>query len=338
MTQLIIHTFQLELAQTFRIARSARDHQPTLIVELKAEGLSGLGEATANAYYQVTIPQMVALLEQHRSRIEQFNWQHPIEFEAFLQKLLPQYPFLRCALDEAANDLWAKKMQLPLYKALELKRPKQLPLTNYTIGIDSVAKMVEKMQQMPWPIYKVKLGTPDDLAIIKALRAATTAKFRVDANEDWTAEQTIALAEQMQPLGVEFIEQPLPATEDAQMPTVFQHSLLPLAADESCRTEDDVKKCVGKFHIINIKLMKCGGITPALRMIAQARQLGLQVMIGCMTESSVGISAIAHLLPLLDYVDMDGALLLKNDPTEGVTIQAGQVQLTEELGLGVRLK
>ncbi len=212
------------------------------------------------------------------------------------------------------------------------------PITNYTIGIATIEKMVEKMEEKPWPLYKIKLGTNHDVAIVKALREHTDATFRVDANCAWTPEETIANSFELKKLGVEFIEQPLKADNLEGMKKVMAESALPIIADESCIVESDVEKCEGHFHGINIKLTKCGGLTPARRMIKKAKTLGLKVMVGCMTESTVGISAIAQLLPQLDYVDMDGAMLLKGDIASGVIIEDnGQVIFPELPGSGIAL-
>jgi L-alanine-DL-glutamate epimerase-like enolase superfamily enzyme len=213
-----------------------------------------------------------------------------------------------------------------------------LPITDYTVGIDTPEKMVEKMRAKPWSVYKIKLGVPEDLEIMKALRAATDVPFRIDANCGWTVKEAIEKSVELKKLGVEFIEQPLRGGEFDEMKDVYEKSALPVFADESCVSESDVKKCVGRFHGINIKLMKCGGLTPARRMIEEARKLGLQVMAGCMMESSIGISAVAQLLPLLDYIDMDSILLIKKDIAEGVKIlENGEVVFPEENGIGVKL-
>jgi L-alanine-DL-glutamate epimerase-like enolase superfamily enzyme len=212
------------------------------------------------------------------------------------------------------------------------------PLSNYTLGIDTPEKMVAKLREMPgWPVYKIKLGTPDDLAIVRELRRHTDATFRVDANCGWTAGQTIEFAPLLKKLGVEFIEQPLPPEDTEGARRAFENSALPLVADENCVTEADVDRCAGRFHGINIKLVKCGGLAAARRMIARARELGLQVMVGCMTESTVGISAIAQLLPLLDYVDMDGAVLLAKDIATGVHVERGRCVYPDVNGTGVTL-
>ena len=198
--------------------------------------------------------------------------------------------------------------------------------------------MVAKLNEVAgWPIYKIKLGTQYDLDIVRELRKHTDAIFRVDANCGWSVDEAIANSQALAGLGVEFIEQPLPADDTAGQEILFNESALPLIADESCIHETDVRECQGRFHGINIKLVKCGGITPARRMISEAKELGMKVMIGCMTESTVGISAIAQLLPLLDYVDMDGAALLADDIAEGVVVDRGVCKYPNAPGNGVRL-
>lgn len=335
--QLRLHPFDLQLRHTFTIAHGSRTHQATLVVELADGNISGYGEATATAYYGQSVEKMQEVLEGLRPKIENSQWEKAEDFWDLLYPELQDYPFVLCALDVAAHDLAARKAGVPLYQHWGLK-PEKLPLTNYTIGIAPIPEMVAKMHETPWPVYKIKLGTDHDLEIIRELRQHTAAVFRVDANCAWTAEQTIALAPEFKKLGVEFIEQPLAAGDREGMALVHAHSVLPVLADESCQREADVQKCAGLFHGVNIKLMKCGGLTPARRMIAEARRLNMQVMVGCMTESSIGIAAIAHLLPLLDYVDMDGALLLKNEPATGVTIEAGVVHFADRPGTGSALK
>ncbi len=340
--QLLLHPFDLRLRHTFTIAHDSRDVQPTLIAELRTNaGLSGLGEATESPYYGATIDGMTDVLNQVRDLIETSNWQTAEELWELVNPHLSDHPFAQCALDQAAHDLVAQQAGQPLYKHWQLD-PNHNPLTNFTIGSDTTEKMVAKMLEMPWPIYKIKLGVknddPDaDLTLMRELRQHTDAMFRVDANCGWTAEQTIRYAPVLRDLGVEFIEQPLPANDWAGMKQVFEHSVLPVFADESCIVEADVARCAGYFHGVNVKLMKCGGLTPARRMLAEARSLGLQTMVGCMTESSVGIAAIAHLLPLLDFVDMDGALLITNDPANGVTITDGHIHYAHRNGTGARL-
>ncbi|HEY6564475.1 MAG TPA: dipeptide epimerase, partial [Pirellulaceae bacterium] len=250
---------------------------------------------------------------------------------------LDPHPFAQCALDQAAHDWWGKRHGNRTYELWGLTADK-LPASNYTIGLDATDVMIRKLQERPdWPIYKIKLGTDHDLDLVRALRQHTAAKFRVDANCGWTADETLARATTLRDLGVEFIEQPLPADDDAGYQKLVRECPLPIIADESCLRESDVAACQGKFHGINIKLVKCGGMTPARRMIAEARRLGLKVMMGCMTESSVGISAIAQFLPLLDYVDMDGAVLLAEDIATGVQVERGICTFSNVPGHGVSL-
>jgi L-alanine-DL-glutamate epimerase-like enolase superfamily enzyme len=334
--KLTLHRFELPLKHTFTIAYDSRDTQETLIVELADGTHRGYGEATSNPYYGATIEDMTDRLNALRKDIEGYAFGTPEDLWTRLAPALAGHSFAQCALDMAAHDLYGRQRGQPLYRLWGLNTDR-VPLTNYTIGIDRVEKMVQKLQEMPWPLYKIKLGTPDDVAIVRELRRHTDATFRVDANCAWSAEETIQNAVALKELGVEFIEQPLKAGDWEGMQEVYRHSVLPLVADESCVEEADVARCAGYFHAINIKLVKCGGLTPARRMIAQARQLGMKVMVGCMTESSVGISAIAQLLPLLDYVDMDGALLLREDIATGVTIDYGRVHYPAAPGTGVTL-
>lgn len=344
--QLFFHRVDLRLKHTFTIAHDSRDVQPTLIVELRDGAYRGYGEATATRYYGVTIDGMVAALEGIRTHIDSYDLVDPEPFWADMHPHLAQHPFALCALDQAAWDLWAKKQRQPLYRLWHLD-PAHSPFTNYTIGLDTPERMVEKMREWPWPLYKIKLGRSDsDLDTVRALRQYADAephhiglpvRFRVDANGGWTADQTIRFAPELAALGVEFIEQPLPAGDWAGAKRVYERSALPIIADESCVVESDVDRCAGYFHGVNVKLTKCGGLTPARRMIARARKLGLRVMVGCMTESSVGISAIAQLLPLLDYADLDGSLLIANDPATGVTFDKGRVVYAAENGTGAQL-
>ena len=335
--ELKLHAFDLPLRHTFTISRESITSQPTLIVELTQDGVSGYGEATSNRYYGFTVDRLARSLEAVRPLLAAKTLDDPAELWQECQPLLADNPFAQCALDQAAHDLWGKLRGQPVYQLWGLSTEK-LPASNYTIGIDEIDVMVAKMAEFPgWPIYKIKLGTTRDLEIIRALRRHTQAIFRVDANCGWTAEQAIEYAPELKKLGVEFIEQPLPADRWDDLRRVRAESVLPIIADESCIVESDVDRCRGVFHGINIKLVKCGGLTPARRMIDRARELELSVMVGCMTESTVGISAIAQLLPLLDYVDMDGAVLLARDIAEGVRVEQGRCIYSDRAGSGVKL-
>jgi len=246
-------------------------------------------------------------------------------------------PFALCALDQAVYDLWGKQHGAPVWQLWGLDNS-STPVSNFTIGIDSIETMIAKLKEVPdWPVYKIKLGTLEDMEIIRELRLHTSAVFRVDANCGWSVEETIGNSEELKSLNVEFIEQPLRADDWNGHKKVLANSALPILADESCIYENDVAACHGYFNGVNIKLTKCGGLTPARRMIRVARELGLKVMVGCMTESTVGISAIAQLLPLLDYVDMDGAALIAKDIATGVVVDRGVCRYPEVHGSGVEL-
>lgn len=328
------YSYNLEFRHPFTISKGTKTHQPTLIVELEHRGIKGYGEAPAITYYHIPVEKMIADLEAKKAGIQGFAITDPQRYWHYLHHLIPDNPFLVCALDMAGWDLFGKMRQLPLYEIWKLD-PNKGPQTDFTIGIDTVEKMVDKMKEKPWAIYKIKLGTQDDLAIMEALRRHTDAVFRVDANAGWTVEEALQKIPRLAKLGVEFVEQPLAKDDWEGMKRLYAESVLPLIADESCVREEDVEKCAGHFHGINIKLTKCSGITPARRMITTARELGMKVMVGSMNESTIGSAAIAHLVPLLDYVDMDGPLLLKEDLATGLTFGPERVDIPRKPGLGV---
>lgn len=328
--------FDLELKSTFTIAYGSRDFQPTLVVKLTDGEHSGYGEAVATSYYGMSVEKMAQSVRSVEEVLAKNIHRSPEEVWSLLQPHLKNDSFALCATDIAMHDLHGKRNHLPLYKlwGYDLSN---IPLTNYTIGVDSPEKMIEKMKAFPWPLYKIKLGTKEDVKIVRELRKHSDAVFRVDANGAWTAEETIKNSMYLKDLNVEFIEQPLPREDWEGMKKVKKEAVLPVIADESCVGEADVKKCAGYFSGVNIKLTKCGGITPAKRMIREAKENGLKTMVGCMTESTIGISAIAHLLPMLDYVDMDGAMLLKNDIAEGVKFYDGKIHFPHRNGIGAVL-
>ncbi|MEE9408181.1 MAG: dipeptide epimerase [Polaribacter sp.] len=334
--KIILHSYNLELKHTFTISRESRDFQPSLIVELNDGNFKGFGEATSNLYYNITVENTTEIILKNLPFIESLSNEKPAVFWKKLAPLFKKNMFALCALDMAFNDLNARKKSKKLYEVWGFDISNN-PMTDYTIGIDSINKMVSKMKELPWPIYKIKLGTKDDIAIVKELRKHTDAIFRIDANCSWSVDEAIENSYQLKKLGVEFLEQPLKANDFEGAKKLYNNSTLPIIADESCIIESDVEKCFGLFHGVNVKLTKCGGVTPGKRMLEKAKSLGLKTMVGCMTESTVGISAIAHLLPLLDYVDMDGSLLLKKDIATGITINNGIISYSDKNGTGVTL-
>ncbi len=337
MLQLKYYSCELPFEYPFETAHGRKTHQPTLITSLGLGNHTGYGEAPAINYYNISVPEMIESLEAKRGMIERYALNDPQRFWHFLHHLIPGQHFLTAALDIAGWDLWAKLSRKPLYQLLGLKW-EHIPLTDYTLGLDTLENMKTKMDAHPWPIYKVKVSRPDNIDRLIGLRAHTTAQIRIDANEGWTFEETRKLLPELKQLNITLIEQPLAKEEYDAMKELKAISQIPLYADESCKTEDEVKKCADSFHGINIKLTKCGGITPALRMIKEARSLGLKVMMGSMNESTIGTAAIANLLPLVDEVDADGPLLLKEDVAEGLTYENGIIKLSGGHGLGVKFK
>lgn len=331
-----LHPYELPFRFPFGISRHTKTLQPLMVVELADKGIAGLGETADNAYYQMTLQKLASDLLDQQGFLHSYTFLSPEQLWDDLFPRLSHNMFALCALDMAAWDLFARRAGKKLYEIWGLDISNN-PITDYTIGIDRPEVMLQKMEQMPWPIYKIKMGTGQDMWILEQLRAHSDAVFRVDANCGWTYDQARQYGPMLQRLGVEFVEQPLPADAWDQMRDLYAHFPLPLIADESCITEDQVLGCVGHFHGINIKLTKCGGITPALRMISRAKGLGLKVMVGSMNESTVGTSAVAQLLPLLDYVDMDGPLLLAADTAIGVTFDQGRICYPDEPGIGARL-
>ncbi len=327
----------LRFKHPFTISKGTKTHQPALLVELEFFGIRGYGEAPAIAYYNIPVEKMIADIESKKKFIEKFSFTEPERYWHYLHHLIPDNPFLVCALDMAGWDIYGKMKRKQLYQLWNLDISKN-PLTDITIGIDTIENMVSKMKETPWPIYKIKLGTPDDIHIMQELRKHTDAVFRIDANAAWKAEEALEKIKIFKELNVEFIEQPLAKDDWEGMKFLYENSPLPLIADESCVSEHDVEKCKGYFHGINIKLTKCSGITPALRMIKNARELQMKVMVGCMNESSIGTAAIAQLLPMLDYVDMDGPLLLTEDVAKGVQYDYGKIIYGEGNGLGVTVE
>ncbi|WP_436716351.1 dipeptide epimerase [Roseiconus lacunae] len=335
--KICLHPVELPLEYEFTIARGSTSVQRSLIVELQHEGQSGYGEVTENSYYGHTIDSMSKSIIDCRGDIEGVALKSPEELWQRLRPKLANDFFALSAIDLAAYDLLGKLSGRWTYEMLGLPW-ETIPKSSYTIGIDSIETMVAKLTaRAGWDIYKIKLGTDHDVEIVRRLREVSSSIFRIDANCGWTVEQTLDYAPQMKALGVEFIEQPLPADapkKDHQ--AIFKQSVLPIIADENCLVEDDVARCHGSFHGVNVKLCKCGGLTPAVRMLRQAKEFGMKTMVGCMVESTVGISGAAQLAPLLDYADLDGANLIAKDVAEGVCVDRGNIQLAEDYGSGIK--
>ena len=323
---------ELNLRHTFRLARGASDKRDNLIIELEHGGLNGLGEAAPIARYGQDWKSAAEAAEEMVDRLE-----HPRGFyDASSRVAVPGQPAAEAAVDMALRDLVGKRLEVPLYELLGID-PTATPPTSFTIGMDTPEVVAEKVKEVSdFEILKIKMGSDDDRQILETVRDITDRPLRVDANEGWTLEGALERLEWLQSMGVELVEQPLPEGELEAMVELRRLSPLPLIADESVHRATDIPQLARGFDGINIKLMKCGGIGEALRMIAAARAHGMQIMLGCMVETSLAITAAAHLSPLVDFADLDGNLLVDNDPFLGVTIEGGRLVLPADPGLGVR--
>ena len=329
--------YNLPFKHPFTISKGTKTHQSTFVVELEFMGIKGYGESPSIKYYNIPVEKMAEDLERQKIFVEKFAFSDPERYWHYLHHLFPANPFLVCALDMAGWDIYGKLKRKQLHELWGLDIT-NAPLTDYTIGIGSIENMVTKMKEKPWPVYKIKVGVEGDIDMVTELRKHTNAVFRVDAHAGWRLDQALQKIPLLKELGVELIEQPLAKDDWESMKILFEQSTLPRIADESCVAEADVEKCYEHFHGINIKLTKCSGSTPARRMITRAKELGMQVMVGCMNESSIGTAAIAQLSPMLDYVDMDGPLLLAEDIGEGVSFDNGRILFNDITGLGIKVE
>jgi len=335
--ELQVYQFDLALRYPFTISRHTYDSIQSFIIELIYENISGFGEATTNPYYQVTTDNLLDAFSDIRELLETYPFKTPEQLWEYVSPHLDNNYFALSAIDCAAHDLYGKLRGQSFSYQYGINYSKY-PFTSYTLGISTLNEIKKKLKELSWPIYKVKLGSKNDIDIIKHVRTFTNAIIRVDANCAWSLNEAIEKVEKMQKLDVEFIEQPLKTDLWEEMKILRKNSQIPMIADESCAREEDVDKCFGYFDGVNVKLAKCGGLTPALRMIEKARRSGMKVMIGCMTESTVGITAAAQLLPLVDYADLDGPLLLKEDVATGVKYKNGHLKLKNRYGLGFDFK
>jgi len=326
----------LRTKHPFVIARGGQsDHRTVWVRVTDADGIEGWGEAAPSKFYGETSESVLAVLEVYGSALPDDPFKLE-DAERRWETLLRGNAAARAALSTALHDLVGKRLDVPLYRLWGLD-PCAAPKSTFTIGLDAPERIKTKVQEAaPFPILKVKLGTDRDLEILKAIREVTDKELRVDANAGWTVKRAIGMLPILREYGVTVLEQPLPPQDLDGLAAITARSEIPVIADESCRTASDIPLLLGKVDGINIKLAKCGGLREAQRMIAVARAHDLMVMIGCMIESSLGITAAAHLTPLVDIVDLDGAALLADDPFEGATIESGQVTLPSGPGLGVR--
>ncbi len=325
----------LRLSTPFRIARGVQNTASNVIVQIQYNEHVGYGEAAPDEYYGENQETVLACISTFAGNLGD----DPFLIEdimSHLDHLIRLNPAAKAAVDMALYDLVGKMLNVPVYKFLGLN-PKHTPHTSFTLGIDTPDNMAKKaLLARDYPILKVKVGTKHDLDNLKAIREVSTATIRVDANTAWTPKEAIKMINALAPYGIEFVEQPTSPRNLDGLRLIRDNVPVPLIADESCVTIEDIPGLAECVDGVNFKLMKSNGITNVLKMIHVARAHNLRVMIGCMIESSLAITAAAHLTPLVDYADLDGHLLIDNDPYEGVKVANGKLMLPNTPGLGVR--
>ncbi len=320
----------LDLKLPFRLAHGTTGQRFNVLVYLD----EGVGEAAAVPYYGESQSGIIEYLQ----RVPDLG-DDPSDLDGVLARRPAGSRAARAAIDEALHDLWGKRLGLPLYRLLGLN-PCRLPLTCFTVAMDQPEVMAAHARNCGYPILKIKLGSPDDEAMVAAIRQSTAARLRLDANAGWSRERALELIPRLAAYDIEFIEQPLPV-EDKDGYFWLKNRLhaagirVPIFVDETAKTSHDLAQLVGAVDGVVIKLMKAEGIREAVRTIHTARAFDMQVMLSCMVESSVGVTAAAHLAPLCDYADLDGPLLIKNDPYRGLCYDGPKMTLPSGPGLGV---
>ncbi|HYJ79177.1 MAG TPA: dipeptide epimerase [Longimicrobiaceae bacterium] len=340
--KLDFEVIDLRTKHVFKIAREmAPAPRRAVVVRVRdADGMEGWGEAAATAYYGETVETVAAVLPRLQDVLSEAAQGDPFALERIdhaLAHAVGRNPSARVAVSAALHDLVGKRLGLPVWKLWGLD-PAAAPVSSFTIGIDELEVMREKVREAAaYQILKIKVGTPRDAEILRMIRDEAPRKtIRVDANTAWTAKEAIRSIPMLEEFGVEFVEQPLPAEDLEGLRLVRRSSQLPIIADESCEVAADVAKLAGAVDGVNIKLAKCGSLREAVRIVHAARAHGMQVMLGCMVESTLGIAAAVQLAPLTDYVDLDGAALLESDPFRGPGLEPdGTLRFNTEPGLGV---
>lgn len=334
--KLSFRPYTLELKHVFTIAISSRTTTPVVLTEIAYDGLVGYGEASMPPYLGETQETAAAFL----SKVDLSRYPDPLQLETILadiDAIAPGNPAAKASVDIALHDLAGKLMNRPWYDIWGFDRSRA-PFTSFTIGIDTPDVVRQKVREAAeYKILKVKLGRENDKEMIETIRSVTDKPITVDANQGWADRQkALDMIHWLKERNVLLVEQPMPKDVVDDMAWMTERSPLPTIADEFCQRLADVRRAYGVFSGINIKLMKSTGMREAHRMLLVARSLGMKVMLGCMTETSCAISGAAHLSPMVDWADLDGALLIRNDPFTGATVVDGKVTLPDRPGIGVR--
>ncbi len=330
---------RLQTRHPFVIARGGyAAHENVVVTITDKDGVEGIGEAAPNRYYGESVATVAAALEQFAPVLGSADSWSLEAIDVSLNRVLRGNNSAKSAISAALHDIVGKRLGIPVHRLWGLD-PADAGESSFTIGIADNDGLRQRVADAAgYPILKVKLGTDRDMEIIRVVRdAAPDKRIRVDANAAWTASHAVMMIDFLADNQIEFVEQPVAQHDIDGLRFVRSRSKLPIFADESCLVSTDVPRLAGAVDGVNLKLAKCGSLREALRIVHVARAFGMSVMAGCMIESSLGISAIAQLAPLLDHADFDGAALLSNDPYEGATITGGKIRLTDEPGLGARV-
>lgn len=331
----------LHTRNPFAIARTASiPVRQSIFVRVEEDGLEGWGEAPVTTpYYGETAETALSVLPGLGEVVREASKSDPFaleRIEAAVTRSIGGNAAAKAGLSAALHDLVGKRLGIPIWRMWGLAP--SAPRSSFTIAIDTVEEMRKRVREAAeYPILKIKVGTPHDEEILAMIRdEAPTKAIRVDANTGWTAKQAIAALPMLDDFSVELIEQPVDPDDLDGLSAVSKVSPIPVVADEACKTSADIPKLAGAADVINIKLAKCGSLREAVRMVHYARAAGLEVMLGCMIETTLGIAAAVQLAPLVDYVDLDGAALLASDPFLGPGIDTdGSIRFNDRAGLGV---
>ena len=326
----------LPLKHVMTVFRGTISVIKAVVVEMEQDGLRGYGEAYEDLHWGVSLDSMVSALESCRRFTADYALADPRAFGLKIEALLKDKPNPAAvsAIEMAACDLWGKLRNTPLYRVWRYD-PRRLPLSSYTLGLDSLYRIIEKFNEQPnWPIYRIKLGAHEDMTILRELRKRTKSPFRLDVNGCWTKQQALDYVDELKTLNIELIEQPLHPDDWDGMARLKEVCDIPFIADESCRCEADIDKCVGFFDGLNLKPVKFGGLMSTHRALEMARARGFKTMIGNTIESSIAASATSQFAPRLDYVYLDGPMLIDKKIGVGVQLDQGRIIMSRENGVG----
>jgi L-alanine-DL-glutamate epimerase-like enolase superfamily enzyme len=335
-TMIEVKTKRLFLQDTWTISRNSSDYKDNVFVRIEKDGVTGFGEAAPNVRYGEDHKKTTDRINAVKGLFEKNDLWHYVDLKNAIFAGITDQNCARCALDIAIMDWVGKKLNIPLYKMWGLDKSKT-PRTSFSIGIDTIEVIKKKVRAAEkYPLLKVKVGKDNDEEIIEAVRSITDKPIRVDANEGWKSKElALEKIKWLQSKGIEFIEQPLPSDMIEETKWLRERIDIPIVADEAVKTAADIPKLAEAYDGINIKLMKAGGPQEAMRMIYLAKAMNMKIMLGCMIESAIAISAAAHLSPLVDWADLDGNLLLREDPYQGVDVEEGKLILNDKPGLGI---